>query len=129
MSKCALTKADKAKKLQELINALYNKELDLRKRKAEVEAAVNTFDKLKFPKNYTVDDLVCSIANKNKNFWFLLGDMRLDEFAYKLFIKQITSAQRETLDYMMGKRQTQTNRSCMLIRSMCDLVTRRLSTR
>lgn len=110
MSK-TLTKADKAQKLKELISSLYNKELEIRTRKAEIEAAVNTFNKLRFPKNYSVDDLICSIVNQNKGFWFLLGDMSLSDFAYKLFIKQLAAADRELLDYMFSERRKLTKRA------------------
>lgn len=114
MSK-TLTKADKAQKLKELISSLYNKELEIRTRKAEVEAAVGAFNKLRFPKNYSVDDLICSIANQNKGFWFLLGDMSLSDFSYKLFSKQLAAADRELLDYMFSERRKLTKRARELL--------------
>lgn len=119
MSK-TLTKADKAQKLKELISSLYNKELEIRTRKAEIEAAVNAFNKLRFPKNYSVDDLICSIANQNKNFWFLLGDMSLSDFAYKLFVKQLAAADREMVDYIFFKRDKPTKRARKLINLICN---------
>ena len=110
-----LSTIDKTRKLKELIDSLYNKELNIRQRLFEVQVANEVFNKLRFPKKFTVDDFICSIAGENRNFWFLLGDMTLEDFAYKLFIKQLTSAEKETLDYMLFNRDTLTKRAKALV--------------
>jgi len=103
--------ADKARKLKELIDSLYNKELNIRQRLFEVQVANEVFNKLRFPKKFTVDDFVCSIAGENRNFWFLLGDMTLEDFAYKLFVKQLSVTEREMIEFLLYKRDHLTKRA------------------
>lgn len=118
----SLSTANKTRKLKELIDSLYNKELNIRQRLFEVQVANEVFNKLRFPKKFTVDDFVCSIAGENRNFWFLLGDMTLEDFAYKLFIKQLSTSEREMIDFFLFKRDRLTKRARKELRGHINLV-------